>query len=101
MHLAVHITRPSLGNSFAVVLGHRAPSEEPKTLLNQMLGVDEWVDIRIGLHRIIASISRSFGDAKKLYQRRCLSLAANGFGVFDMGDVPGVGKHIFHVLRIE
>ncbi len=33
------------------------PSDQPKTLLNQMLGVDKWVDVGVRLHRIIASIS--------------------------------------------
>jgi len=39
------------------VRGKEQWSDEPKTLLNQMPGVDRWVDVRVGLHRIIASIS--------------------------------------------
>src|ERR1700733_13840929 len=66
-----------------------------------MLRVDKWVDVRVGLHRIITSIARRFGDAEELRQRRGLPLAVIGDGVFDMGDIPGVSKHVFYVLRIE
>jgi hypothetical protein len=32
-------------------------SDKLKALFNQMFGVDHWVGVRVGLHRIIASIS--------------------------------------------
>ncbi len=51
------LTKNILDKLALIVHGGGIPSDEPKALLNQMLGVDRWVDVRVGLHRIIPSIS--------------------------------------------
>src|SRR5579859_4945256 len=85
----------ALGNVFGRL------SEKREALLKQMLGVDDGVEAGLRLHRKIASISRSFGNAEQLRQGRGLPLAVNDLGVFDVGNIPGVGEHVFYGLRVE